>query len=93
MASTHACASRLTARRAGSLNGKVLRARATGGARARRACEARAEIKEIFMPALSSTMTEGKIVSWLMGEGDAIGKGDAVVVVEKIGRASCRERV
>ena len=34
------------------------------------------------MPALSSTMTEGKIVSWLMGEGDAIGKGDAVVVVE-----------
>jgi len=72
----------LTARRAGSLNGKVLRARATGGARARRACEARAEIKEIFMPALSSTMTEGKIVSWLMGEGDAIGKGDAVVVVE-----------
>ena len=82
MASTHACASRLTARRAGSLNGKVLRARATGGARARRACEARAEIKEIFMPALSSTMTEGKIVSWLMGEGDAIGKGDAVVVVE-----------
>ena len=34
------------------------------------------------MPALSSTMTEGKIVSWLMSEGDAIGKGDAVVVVE-----------
>ena len=33
------------------------------------------------MPALSSTMTEGKIVSWLMSEGDAIGKG-AVVVVE-----------
>jgi pyruvate dehydrogenase E2 component (dihydrolipoamide acetyltransferase) len=42
----------------------------------------RAEIKEINMPALSSTMTEGKIVSWLMSEGDAIGKGDAVVVVE-----------
>ena len=39
-------------------------------------------IKEISMPALSSTMTEGKIVSWLMSEGDAIGKGDAVVVVE-----------
>ena len=34
------------------------------------------------MPALSSTMTEGKIVSWLKGEGDAISKGDAVVVVE-----------
>jgi len=34
------------------------------------------------MPALSSTMTEGKIVSWLMSEGDTIGKGDAVVVVE-----------
>ena len=42
----------------------------------------RAEVKEIHMPALSSTMTEGKIVSWLKGEGDSISKGEAVVVVE-----------
>ena len=50
--------------------------------RAARAVAAKAEVKEIHMPALSSTMTEGKIVSWLKGEGDAISKGDAVVVVE-----------
>ena len=43
---------------------------------------ARAEVKEIHMPALSSTMTEGKIVSWLKGEGEQISKGEAVVVVE-----------
>ncbi|NP_001140460.2 Dihydrolipoyllysine-residue acetyltransferase component 4 of pyruvate dehydrogenase complex, chloroplastic [Zea mays] len=42
----------------------------------------RAKIREIFMPALSSTMTEGKIVSWSAGEGDRVSKGDAVVVVE-----------
>lgn len=34
------------------------------------------------MPALSSTMTEGKIVSWLKSEGDKVSKGDSVVVVE-----------
>lgn len=39
-------------------------------------------VKEIFMPALSSTMTEGKIVSWLKTEGDKISKGESVVVVE-----------
>ncbi|KAF0909640.1 hypothetical protein E2562_000007 [Oryza meyeriana var. granulata] len=42
----------------------------------------RAKIREIFMPALSSTMTEGKIVSWTAAEGDRVSKGDAVVVVE-----------
>ena len=42
----------------------------------------RAKIREIFMPALSSTMTEGKIVSWSAAEGDRVNKGDAVVVVE-----------
>ncbi|CAO2163281.1 unnamed protein product [Urochloa humidicola] len=42
----------------------------------------RAKIREIFMPALSSTMTEGKIVSWAAAEGDRVAKGDAVVVVE-----------
>uniref|UniRef100_J3MT78 Dihydrolipoamide acetyltransferase component of pyruvate dehydrogenase complex n=1 Tax=Oryza brachyantha TaxID=4533 RepID=J3MT78_ORYBR len=41
-----------------------------------------AKIREIFMPALSSTMTEGKIVSWTAAEGDRVSKGDAVVVVE-----------
>jgi len=34
------------------------------------ACSPLAAIREIFMPALSSTMTEGKIVSWLKQEGD-----------------------
>jgi pyruvate dehydrogenase E2 component (dihydrolipoamide acetyltransferase) len=39
-------------------------------------------IHEIFMPALSSTMTEGKITSWLKSPGDKLEKGDIVVVVE-----------
>lgn len=34
------------------------------------------------MPALSSTMTEGKIVSWVKSEGDVLSKGESVVVVE-----------
>ncbi|MQL89669.1 hypothetical protein Taro_022249 [Colocasia esculenta] len=42
----------------------------------------RAKIREIFMPALSSTMTEGKIVSWVKAEGDRLNKGESVVVVE-----------
>ena len=42
----------------------------------------RAKVREIFMPALSSTMTEGKIVSWTTAEGDRVSKGDTVVVVE-----------
>lgn len=37
---------------------------------------------EIFMPALSSTMTEGKIVSWEKSPGDKVEKGETVVVVE-----------
>ncbi|MGB3637867.1 MAG: dihydrolipoamide acetyltransferase family protein [Rivularia sp. (in: cyanobacteria)] len=39
-------------------------------------------IHEIFMPALSSTMTEGKIVSWQKSPGDKVEKGETVVVVE-----------
>jgi len=39
-------------------------------------------VNEIFMPALSSTMTEGKIVSWLKSEGDAVSSGEAIMVVE-----------
>lgn len=34
------------------------------------------------MPALSSTMTEGKIVSWVKSEGEKLSKGESVVVVE-----------
>uniref|UniRef100_A0A7S3VCQ0 Dihydrolipoamide acetyltransferase component of pyruvate dehydrogenase complex n=1 Tax=Chaetoceros debilis TaxID=122233 RepID=A0A7S3VCQ0_9STRA len=37
---------------------------------------------EIFMPALSSTMVEGKIVQWLKSEGDEILAGEAIMVVE-----------
>ncbi|BBA79011.1 branched-chain alpha-keto acid dehydrogenase subunit E2 [cyanobacterium endosymbiont of Rhopalodia gibberula] len=34
------------------------------------------------MPALSSTMTEGKIISWAKSPGDKVEKGETVVVVE-----------
>ena len=36
----------------------------------------------ILMPALSSTMKEGKIVTWLKDEGDEIEAGEAIMVVE-----------
>lgn len=39
-------------------------------------------IHEVFMPALSSTMTEGKIVSWVKAPGDKVEKGETVVIVE-----------
>ncbi len=39
-------------------------------------------IHDIFMPALSSTMTEGKIVEWTKSPGDKIEKGETVLVVE-----------
>lgn len=42
----------------------------------------RAKVREICMPALSSTMTEGKIVSWIKSEGEKLSKGESVVVVE-----------
>jgi hypothetical protein len=35
-------------------------------------CRMGAKIWEIFMPALISTMTEGKIVSWTTAEGDPV---------------------
>ena len=37
---------------------------------------------EIFMPALSSTMTEGKIVEWLKNPGDKVERGESVLVAE-----------
>ncbi len=39
-------------------------------------------IHEVFMPALSSTMTEGKIVSWEKAPGDKVEKGETVLIVE-----------
>ncbi len=39
-------------------------------------------IHEIFMPALSSTMTEGKITTWVKAPGDKIEKGETVLIVE-----------
>ncbi|XP_074576719.1 dihydrolipoyllysine-residue acetyltransferase component 4 of pyruvate dehydrogenase complex, chloroplastic [Curcuma longa] len=56
--------------------------RARSGRRAARIAPISAKIREIFMPALSSTMTEGKIVSWVKSEGDRLSKGESVVVVE-----------
>lgn len=41
-----------------------------------------AEAIKISMPALSSTMKEGRVVSWLKGEGDSIEAGEAIMVVE-----------
>ncbi len=37
---------------------------------------------KVFMPALSSTMKEGKVVTWLKNEGDEIEAGEAIMVVE-----------
>ncbi|MBW4700102.1 MAG: 2-oxo acid dehydrogenase subunit E2 [Aphanocapsa lilacina HA4352-LM1] len=39
-------------------------------------------IREVTMPALSSTMTEGKIVTWKKQEGDAVSRSDILLVVE-----------
>jgi len=40
------------------------------------------EYEDVFMPALSSTMSEGKIVSWLKDVGDKVEAGEAIMVVE-----------
>ena len=40
------------------------------------------EFSRLDMPALSSTMKEGKVVSWLKSEGDAVEAGEAIMVVE-----------
>lgn len=44
--------------------------------------DAAPEFEQIMMPALSSTMTEGKVVSWSKSVGDKISSGDMVLVVE-----------
>ncbi len=40
------------------------------------------KMRELFMPALSSTMSEGKVVDWLKSEGEEVKKGEMVMVVE-----------
>jgi len=37
---------------------------------------------QILMPALSPTMTEGKLAKWLMAEGDAVESGDVLCEIE-----------
>ena len=40
------------------------------------------QFEQVTMPALSSTMTEGKVVSWSKNVGDKISSGDMVLIVE-----------
>jgi pyruvate dehydrogenase E2 component (dihydrolipoamide acetyltransferase) len=57
--------------------------RVFGGAHASSSStELSAEGSKITMPALSSTMKEGRVVSWLKSEGEAISAGEAIMVVE-----------
>src|SRR5579863_9360455 len=37
---------------------------------------------DVLMPALSPTMTEGKIARWLKAEGDHVQPGDAIAEIE-----------
>src|SRR5579859_1385935 len=37
---------------------------------------------QILMPALSPTMTEGKLAKWLKKEGDAVKSGDIIAEIE-----------
>ncbi|MCW8951531.1 MAG: pyruvate dehydrogenase complex E1 component subunit beta, partial [Rhodospirillales bacterium] len=37
---------------------------------------------QVLMPALSPTMTDGKLSKWLKSEGDAIAAGDAIAEIE-----------
>ncbi|WP_237215441.1 biotin/lipoyl-containing protein, partial [Falsiroseomonas oryziterrae] len=37
---------------------------------------------QILMPALSPTMTEGKLARWLKKEGDAVRAGDVIAEIE-----------
>ncbi|MEX1108128.1 MAG: biotin/lipoyl-containing protein, partial [Dongiaceae bacterium] len=38
--------------------------------------------QKILMPALSPTMTEGKLVKWLKKEGDKVSPGDPIAEIE-----------
>ena len=35
----------------------------------------------VFMPALSSTMTEGRLVRWFVHEGEMVGSGDVLAEI------------
>ncbi|MFZ2868652.1 biotin/lipoyl-containing protein, partial [Zavarzinia sp.] len=37
---------------------------------------------DILMPALSPTMTEGKLAKWLVKEGDTVKSGDVIAEIE-----------
>src|SRR3982751_974961 len=37
---------------------------------------------EVLMPALSPTMTEGKLAKWVKGEGDTVKAGDVIAEIE-----------
>src|SRR5712664_1990873 len=37
---------------------------------------------QVLMPALSPTMTEGKIARWVKSEGDAVKPGDVIAEIE-----------
>ncbi|MBT6111869.1 MAG: biotin/lipoyl-binding protein, partial [Rhodospirillales bacterium] len=37
---------------------------------------------QILMPALSPTMTEGKLAKWLKNEGDTVESGDVIAEIE-----------
>ena len=37
---------------------------------------------QITMPALSPTMTEGKLAKWLVAEGDQVSSGDVIAEIE-----------
>src|SRR6201988_2738246 len=39
-------------------------------------------VTQVLMPALSPTMTEGKIARWLKSEGDAVHSGDVLAEIE-----------
>jgi len=54
----------------------------TAGANRQHQTALSAEAIKISMPALSSTMKEGRVVSWLKNEGDSIEAGEAIMVVE-----------
>ena len=48
---------------------------------------------KVLMPALSPTMTEGKIARWLKKEGDKIKSGDVLAELAQAGRQPvCRSR-
>lgn len=66
----------------GAVSAAPLAAETTTAAAATGGAAPDCEFSQIDMPALSSTMKEGKVVSWLKAEGDAISSGEAIMVVE-----------